>query len=73
MLVLPINNQLVLKKSIGESACDVYEPFKIDEKRTIIPEFLKFIETCINRIRRPNNSIPKGHRVRLQICKNPIT
>ncbi len=64
MFILPIN-QVVLKRLMGEgnTPCNIYEPLKLDEKRVIIQDFIKFIETCINRIRRPNNSIPKGPRV----------
>ncbi|XP_021953845.1 GATOR complex protein Iml1 isoform X3 [Folsomia candida] len=64
MFILPIN-QVVLKRLMGEGVspeCNIYEPLKLEEKRSHIQEFLKFIETCINRIRRPNTSIPKGPR-----------
>lgn len=66
MFLLPIN-QVVLKRLMGEgntnAPCNIYEPFKPDEKKGMIQDFLKFTETCVNRIRRPNNSFPKMPRV----------
>jgi len=60
MLVLP-TNLTALKKIMGDVVpCNVCLPFSLDEKKVLIQDFLKFIETCINRIRRPNNSVPKG-------------
>jgi hypothetical protein len=60
MLILP-NNPTALKKIMGDTVpCNVYLPLTKEETKALIQDFLKFIETCINRIRRPNNSVPKG-------------
>ena len=44
----------------GAPHADIYTPLTEEEQTVLVDGFLKFIETCINRIRRPNNSAKKG-------------
>ncbi|CAL8081295.1 unnamed protein product [Orchesella dallaii] len=61
MLILP--TQQVSRRSYDEQqACIGTSGLKVEETSIIVQDYLKFIETCINRIRRPNNSFPKGAR-----------
>ncbi|ODM94660.1 DEP domain-containing protein 5 [Orchesella cincta] len=61
MLILP--TQQVSKRSYDEQMpCIGTSGLKVEETSAIVQDYLKFIETCINRIRRPNNSFPKGAR-----------
>lgn len=64
MLILPTQHSNV-KRCNDEPAPNLaHVAWKLEETCVIVQDFLKFIETCINRIRRPNNSFPKGTRVR---------
>lgn len=65
MLILPI--QASAKRSAEEQITNIFGhcSWKVEETSLVVQDFLKFIETCINRIRRPNNSFPKGTRVRI--------
>ena len=60
MFLLPTFQTPAKKILEGCEHANVYAPLTDEEKAALVDGFLKFIETCINRIRRPNNSAKKG-------------
>lgn len=38
----------------GYDHCDIYVPLSVEEQSQMVKNFLRFIETFVNRIRRPN-------------------
>ncbi|CAG7725373.1 unnamed protein product [Allacma fusca] len=62
MFLLPTFQGAAKKILETSDHCNVYTPLTDEEKAGLVDGFLKFIETCINRIRRPNNSAKKGGR-----------
>ncbi|XP_073982946.1 GATOR complex protein Iml1 isoform X2 [Rhodnius prolixus] len=43
----------------GSEYCDVYTPLTAEEQRTLTDNFVKYIETWVNKIRRPQNHVNK--------------
>ncbi|KAK9511936.1 hypothetical protein O3M35_000495 [Rhynocoris fuscipes] len=43
----------------GSQHCDVYQPLTVEEQKTLTENFVKYIETWVNKIRRPHNYVNK--------------
>ncbi|XP_066997885.1 GATOR complex protein Iml1 isoform X2 [Anabrus simplex] len=52
--LLPINHQATKRILEGSEHCDIYQPATPEEQSHSVDGFLRFIETWVNRIRRPN-------------------
>jgi len=59
MLIFPTRIVELKKLMEGLENFDIFPSAYSEDKNPTVECFLKFIETCINRIRRPNNSFPK--------------
>ncbi|KAK9687602.1 Vacuolar membrane-associated protein Iml1 [Popillia japonica] len=56
--LLPLNNAAT-KRIIEGSHCDIYGPMTSADHQQMVEGFLKFIESVVNRIRRPNAKKPR--------------
>ena len=52
--LLPVNQMATRRILDGSEHCDIYIPLSIEEQALMVKNFLRFIETFVNRIRRPN-------------------
>ena len=61
--LLPLNHQATKKILDGSEHCDIYNQSTAEDQGLQVENFLKFLETWVNRIKRPNTC--KKPRVRL--------
>ncbi|XP_075221255.1 GATOR complex protein Iml1 isoform X2 [Lycorma delicatula] len=61
--VLPLCQSPTRKILDGSEHCDLYAPMTLEEKNHLAESFLRFIETWVNKIRRP--SLSKKHKLDL--------
>ncbi|XP_026277578.1 GATOR complex protein Iml1 isoform X3 [Frankliniella occidentalis] len=52
--LLPVNQSATRKILDGSEHCDIYVPPSTEDQCQMVKNFLRFIETFVNRIRRPN-------------------
>ncbi|XP_026474994.1 GATOR complex protein DEPDC5 isoform X3 [Ctenocephalides felis] len=55
MYILPLSNVATRKIMDGTVRCDIYQEPTLEEQNNIIDGFLKFVETFLNKIRRPSH------------------
>ncbi|GLH03982.1 uncharacterized protein GBIM_09784 [Gryllus bimaculatus] len=71
--VVPLNQQDTKKILDGAEHCDVYSTPTSEEQGHLVIDFLRFIETWVNRIRRPATHkkariLPKSYEVPPELC-----
>ncbi|XP_034240343.1 GATOR complex protein Iml1 isoform X2 [Thrips palmi] len=52
--LLPVNQMATRRILEGSEHCDIYVPPSIEDQSQMVKNFLRFIETFVNRIKRPN-------------------
>lgn len=52
--LLPVNQMATRRILEGSETCDIYIPPSIEDQSQMVKNFLRFIETFVNRIKRPN-------------------
>ncbi|XP_049833121.1 GATOR complex protein Iml1 isoform X2 [Schistocerca gregaria] len=52
--LLPLNHQATKKILDGAENCDIYAPLSTEEQGHFVEGFLRFIETWVNKVKRPN-------------------
>lgn len=54
MFLLPLHNPATARIIEASTTCDIYEQLTINQQAQLMESFLRFIETWLNKIRRPN-------------------
>uniref|UniRef100_A0A1B6F1V2 DEP domain-containing protein n=1 Tax=Cuerna arida TaxID=1464854 RepID=A0A1B6F1V2_9HEMI len=63
--ILPVSTISTRRILEGSEYCDLYSPLTQEEQEHISDNYLRFIETWINKIRRPSQKKPRGKHGRM--------
>lgn len=67
--LLPLNNSATKRIIEGAQHCDIYTSLNNFDYANLVEGFLKFIETVVNKIKRPNPKKPRVCLNTVKICK----